>query len=53
MSEKKFLNVINKASNKGLSDKYLYKVWNNIEKKEFEDIINEIFPHYDEIKTNI
>ena len=53
MTKKQFLNVINKASNKGHSDKYLYKNWSNLEKKEFENIINEIFPHYDKIKTNI
>jgi len=53
MSKKKFLNVINKAPNKGHIDKYLYKNWSNLEKKEFENIINEIFPHYDKIKTNI
>ncbi len=53
MTEKDFYNVVNKASNKGHNDKYAYKNWNNSEKKEFENIINEIFPHYDEIKTNI
>ena len=53
MSKNKFLNVINKAPNKGHIDKYLYKNWSNLEKKEFENIINEIFPHYDKIKTNI
>jgi hypothetical protein len=56
MTKKQFLNVINKASNtsnKGHSDKYFYKNWSNLEKKEFEHIINEIFPHYDKIKTNI
>ena len=44
--------VINKASNKGSIDKHLYKNWSDLEKKEFENIINEIFPNYDEIKTN-
>jgi len=53
MTKKQFLNIINKASNKGHSDKYFYKNWSNLEKKEFENIINEIFPHYDKIKTNI
>ncbi len=53
LTKKQFLNVVNKASNKGHSNKYLYKNWSNIEKKEFENIINEIFPHYDTIKTNI
>ena len=53
MSKKQFYNVINKASNKGSDDKHLYKNWSSLEKKEFENIINEIFPHYEEIKTNI
>ena len=34
-------------------EKYFYKDWNNLEKKEFEIIINEIFPYYDKIKTNL
>ena len=53
MTKKQFYNVINKASNKGQNDKYRYKDWSNLEKLEFENIINEIFPHYDEIITNI
>ena len=53
MTKKQFYGVINKAPNKGPNDKYNYKDWNNLEKKEFENIINEIFPHYDKIKTNI
>ena len=38
---------------KGSKDKYLYKDWNDLEKKEFTNVINEIFPYYDSIKTNI
>ena len=54
LTKKQFYNVINKASNNDHNNKkYLYKNWNDLEKKEFENIINEIFPHYDEIKTNI
>ena len=53
MSKKKFFNVINKAPNKGPSDKYKYSNWSNLEKKEFNNIIDKIFPHYDKIKTNI
>lgn len=53
LSEKKFYNVINKAPNKGPLNKYEYKNWNNIEKKEFQSIIEKIFPYYDNIKTNI
>ena len=53
LTKKQFYDVINKAPNKGHTDKYRYKNWNKLEKKEFENIINEIFPHYDEIKTNI
>ena len=53
MTKKQFYNVINKAPNKGDSDKYRYKDWSNLEKREFENIINEIFPYYDEINTNI
>jgi hypothetical protein len=53
MTKKQFYGVINKAPNKGPNDKYNYKDWNNLEKKEFENIIKRIFPHYDSIKTNI
>ena len=53
LTEKQFYNVINKASNKGSSDKYKYKDWSELEKKEFEKITNEIFPYYDQINTNI
>lgn len=53
MTRNKFYNVLNKADNKGSKDKYLYKNWNNLEKKEFEKIIDEIFPYYDQIKTNL
>ena len=53
MTKKQFYGVINKAPNKGPNDKYNYKDWNNLEKKEFENIINRIFPYYDNITTNI
>jgi hypothetical protein len=53
MSKKEFYNVIYKAPNKGPQNKYKYKDWSNLEKKEFENIIDKIFPHYEDIKTNI
>jgi len=53
LKKDKFLNIINKAPNKGSSNKHYYKNWTDLEKKEFSSIINEIFPHYDSIKTNI
>lgn len=53
MNKHQFYNVINKASNKGPTDKHKYKEWSDLEKKEFESIIDEIFPHYENIKTNI
>ena len=55
MTKKKFFNVINKAENKGDYDRYiyLYKDWNKLEKKEFENIISNQFPNYNKIKTNI
>lgn len=53
MTKKQFYNVINKASNRGLNDKYRYKDWSDLEKLEFENIINEMFPQYNEIITNI
>ena len=53
LSEKKFYNVINKASNKGPSDTYKYSDWNILEKKEFENITERLFPYYNDIKTNI
>ena len=52
-TKKKFLNIINKAPNKGNIDKYFYKEWNINEKREFEMIIEKFFPYYDQIKTNI
>ena len=52
MTKNRFYNVINKAPNRGSADKYIYKNWNNLEKREFENLINEIFPHYDKIKSN-
>ena len=53
MTKNKFYNVINKAPNKDLSKKYKYKNWTTKEKNEFRDIIEKIFPHYDNIKTNL
>ncbi len=53
MKEREFYNVINKAPNRGPTDKYEYKDWDNLEKREFENIIDRIFPHYHNIKTNI
>ena len=53
ISEKEFYNVINKAPNMGPRDKYEYKDWSSLEKKEFEIIIKRIFPYYEDIKTNI
>ncbi len=53
MSKKQFYNVINKSENYEFHLKYEYKNWNNQEKKEFEEIINNLFPYYDEIKTKI
>ena len=55
MTKKKFLNVVNKAENKGDYDKYiyLYKEWSKLEKKEFENIISTQFHYYNKIKTNI
>tara|TARA_A100001035_G_C27763764_1_gene492587 strand:- start:215 stop:1138 length:924 start_codon:yes stop_codon:yes gene_type:complete len=53
LSKGQFYNVINKASNKGKGEKYFYKNWNSLEKKEFEKIIDKFFPYYDEIITNI
>jgi hypothetical protein len=53
MTKNQFNNVINKSSNRSTNEKYTYKNWNELEKKEFEKIINNTFPYYDEIKTNI
>ena len=53
MTKNQFFDVVNKAPNKGSNEKYFYKNWNDLEKKEFEIIINEFFPYYDKIKTNI
>ncbi len=53
MKKNKFLDVINKAPNKSGNLKYFYKDWNQNEKNEFEKIIDNFFPHYEEIKTDI
>ena len=53
MTKEKFYGVINKTPNIGSSNKYFYKNWSDLEKKEFKIIIDEIFPNYDNIKTNI
>ena len=53
MSKKQFYNVVNKAENKEFHYKHEYKNWNVQEKKEFEKIINNFFPYFEEIKTNI
>jgi uncharacterized short protein YbdD (DUF466 family) len=53
MTKKEFFNVINKAPNKSLKDKYEFKNWTTLEKKEFEKIKNKFFPFYETIKTNI
>lgn len=53
MDKKSFYNVIYKAPNKGPNDKYKFKDWTVLEKKEFEDIIEKFFPYYDTIETNI
>ncbi len=53
MSKKEFFNVINKAPNKSLKDKYEFKNWTALEKNEFEKIKNSIFPSYENIQTNI
>ena len=53
LTEREFYNVINKAPNRGPTDKYKYKDWNDLEKKEFKNIIENLFPNYNNIKTNI
>lgn len=53
LSKINFYNVLNKASNTEFKHEYDYKNWSEIEKKEFENIIGEIFPNYNAIKTNI
>ena len=53
MTESEFYKVLNKASNNDTNLNHIYKNWSSIEKKEFENIINSTFPHYDKIFTNI
>ena len=53
MTESEFYKVLNKASNNDTNLNHIYKNWSSIEKKEFENIINSTFPHYDKISTNI
>ena len=51
LKEKDFYSIINKTPNVGPKNKYKYNEWGTLEKKEFEDIINKIFPDYQNIKT--
>ena len=53
MNKTQFYNVLNKTPNNDTYIDYSYKDWNELEKKEFENIINDIFPHYDTIKTSL
>lgn len=53
MTKKQFYGVVSKAPNKMFGNKYFYKNWKDTEKKEFENIINQVFPYYNLIKTNI
>lgn len=53
LTKKQFYNVINKAPNKSLTKKYHYKSWSNLEKKEFDYIMKNIFSCYDKIQTKI
>ena len=53
MTKNQFYDVINKSSNNDTNINYEYKDWNDLEKKEFEKVINDLFPYYDGIKTNI
>jgi hypothetical protein len=53
MTKNQFYNVINKAPNNDTNKKYEYKNWNDLEKREFKKIVNNVFPYYDEIKTTI
>ncbi len=53
MTKNQFYNVINKAPNNDTDKKYEYKNWNDLEKREFKKIVNNVFPYYDEIKTTI
>ena len=53
MTVSQFYNVLNKAPNNDTNLNHVYKNWTNLEKKEFENIIDSTFPYYDKINTNI
>ena len=53
MTESEFYKVLNKTPNNDTNLNHVYKNWNNVEKKEFENIINSTFPYFDNISTNI
>jgi len=53
LSQSQFNNVLNKPRNNDTKLNHLYTNWTDLEKKEFENIIYNNFPHYDEIATNI
>ena len=53
MTESQFYKVLNKTPNNDTKLNHVYKDWNNVEKKEFENIIKSTFPYFDNISTNI
>ena len=53
MTKNQFYNILNKTPNNDSDLKYVYKNWNIQEKKEFENMVNDFFPYFDEIETNI
>ena len=53
MTESQFYKVLSKTPNNDTKLNHVYKNWNNLEKKEFENIIKSTFPYFDNISTNI
>ena len=53
MTESQFYKVLNKTPNNDTKLNHVYRNWNNVEKKEFENIIKSTFPYFDNISTNI
>ena len=53
MTESQFYKVLSKTPNNDTKLNHVYKNWNNVEKKEFENIIKSTFPYFDNISTNI
>jgi hypothetical protein len=50
LTKKQFNNIVNNTPNKSTGKKYKYKDWTELEKKEYEYVIDKFFSSYDDIR---